>query len=216
MRYHDRLGAGRVRAAVRQISNTTFLFAALCGWKAASHYALTGDHFDAHEALRIGLVNEVVVHEQLMPAARRLAERIAMVPEASVRMNNAVIMMGLMAAGMYSGMLLNGPLSALAHSSHGSECARISPPSRGHLSCGVLVIGRDASVADQHCANLSPMISIKQYFFATRERVQIVIFRLSLQRRSFLQPQYASFNAIPPIPCCGRTVSAGRGAGSHP
>jgi hypothetical protein len=40
-----------------------------------------------------------VVHEQLMPAARRLAERITMVPDASVRMNKAVIMMGLMAAG---------------------------------------------------------------------------------------------------------------------
>jgi enoyl-CoA hydratase/carnithine racemase len=39
---------------VRHISNTTFLFAALCGWKAASRYALTGDHFDAQEALRIG------------------------------------------------------------------------------------------------------------------------------------------------------------------
>ena len=111
---------------VRHISNTTFLFAALCGWKAASRYALTGDHFDAHEALRIGLVNEVVAHEQLMPAARKLAERIAMVPEASVRMNKAVIMMGLMAAGMHSGMLLNGPLSALAHSSHGPERERLN------------------------------------------------------------------------------------------
>ncbi len=50
----------------------------------------------------------------------------AMVPEASVRMNKEVIMMGLMAAGMYSGMLLNGPLSALAHSSHGPERERLN------------------------------------------------------------------------------------------
>jgi enoyl-CoA hydratase/carnithine racemase len=33
---------------VRHISNTTFLFAALAGWKAAHRYSLTGDHFDAH------------------------------------------------------------------------------------------------------------------------------------------------------------------------
>ncbi|MFI5268227.1 MAG: enoyl-CoA hydratase/isomerase family protein, partial [Chloroflexota bacterium] len=30
---------------VRHISNTTFLFAALAGWKAAHRYSLTGDHF---------------------------------------------------------------------------------------------------------------------------------------------------------------------------
>src|SRR5262249_23705892 len=65
---------------VRHTSNTTFLFAALCGWKVANRYALTGDHIDAAEALRIGLVNEVVPHDELLPTARRLAERIAMVP----------------------------------------------------------------------------------------------------------------------------------------
>ena len=37
---------------VRHISNSTFLFTALCGWKAANRWALTGDHFDADEALR--------------------------------------------------------------------------------------------------------------------------------------------------------------------
>ena len=31
-------------------SNTTVLFALLCGWKNAHRYALTGDHFDAQEA----------------------------------------------------------------------------------------------------------------------------------------------------------------------
>jgi enoyl-CoA hydratase len=106
---------------VRHISNTTFLFAALCGWKAANRYALTGDHIDAQEALRIGLVNEVVPHDQLIPHARRLAERIAMVPEASVRLNKAITMRGLQAAGVLSGMNLNAALSAMAHTSHGPE-----------------------------------------------------------------------------------------------
>ena len=111
---------------VRHISNTTFLFAALCGWKVAHRYALTGDHIDAAEALRIGLVNEVVPHDQLMPAARRLAERIAMVPEPSVRLNKQVTTYGLLAAGLHAGLLMNGPLSALAHSSHGPERERLS------------------------------------------------------------------------------------------
>lgn len=106
---------------VRHISNTTFLFAALVGWKEANRYALTGDHFDAAEAYRIGMINQVVPADELMPTARTLAERIAKVPEASIRMNKAVTMLGLQASGLYSGMLLNGALSALAHTSHGPE-----------------------------------------------------------------------------------------------
>jgi enoyl-CoA hydratase/carnithine racemase len=103
---------------VRHVSNSTFLFGALCGWKAANRWALTGDHFDAQEALRIGMVNEVVPHDQLMDVARALAKRIALVPEPSVRLNKAITMLGMQAAGLYSGLLLEGALGALAHSSH--------------------------------------------------------------------------------------------------
>jgi enoyl-CoA hydratase len=103
---------------VRHISNTTFLFGALCGWKAANRWALTGDHFDAQEALRLGMVNEVVPHDALMPTARTLARRIALVPEPSVRLNKAISMLGMQAAGVYSGLLLEGSLGALAHASH--------------------------------------------------------------------------------------------------
>ena len=59
---------------VRHISNTSYLLTALCGWKAANRWALTGDHFDAQEALRIGMVNEVVPHDELMPRARALGQ----------------------------------------------------------------------------------------------------------------------------------------------
>src|SRR6202521_229044 len=103
---------------VRHISNTTFLLGALCGWKAANRWGLTGDHFDAQEALRIGMVNEVVPHDQLMEAARALARRIALVPEPAVRLNNAITMMGIQAAGLYSGLILESALGAMAHSSH--------------------------------------------------------------------------------------------------
>jgi enoyl-CoA hydratase/carnithine racemase len=103
---------------VRHISNSSFLFTALCGWKAANRWALTGDHFDAHEALRIGMVNEVVPHDELMNAAYALARRIALVPEPSVRLNKAIAMLGVQAAGLHSGLLVEGALSALAHASH--------------------------------------------------------------------------------------------------
>lgn len=110
---------------VRMTSSSTFLFAALCGWKVANRYALTGDHFDAQEALRIGVVNEVVEPRDLQDAALRLANRIALVPEASVRINKAVTMMGLLAAGLESGLILNGALNALVHSSFGPERERL-------------------------------------------------------------------------------------------
>ena len=111
---------------VRQVSSTSFLFAALVGWKVANRYALTGDHFDAQEALRIGIVNEVVPHEELMPRALALAKRIAMVPEASVRMNKAVTMLGLEAAGIGNGLSLNTVLNALVHASHGPDTERLA------------------------------------------------------------------------------------------
>ena len=73
---------------------------------------------DAQEALRLGIVNEVVPADQLMSTARALAERIAKVPEPSVRLNKAITCYGLQASGLYSGMLMNGALSNLAHTSH--------------------------------------------------------------------------------------------------
>ena len=117
---------------VRHVSNSTFLFTALCGWKAANRWALTGDHFDAQEALRIGMVNEVVPHDELMDRARALAKRIALVPEPAVRLNKAITMKGMQAAGVYSGLLLEGALSALAHSSHNEFREKLFEAQREH------------------------------------------------------------------------------------
>lgn len=110
---------------VRMTSSSTFLFAALCGWKTANRYALTGDHFDAVEALRIGAVNQVVPPAELLPVAQGLARRIAHVPEPSVRANKAVTMLGLLASGVESGLLMNGALNALVHSSYGPDRERL-------------------------------------------------------------------------------------------
>jgi enoyl-CoA hydratase len=104
---------------VREISNSTYLLTALCGWKVANRWTLTGDHMDAPEALRIGLVNEVVPHDDLMTRTRALAARIAMVPEASVRMNKAIASYGLLSSGLFNGLLMSGPLSTIVQSSVG-------------------------------------------------------------------------------------------------
>jgi len=110
---------------VRHGANTTFLVAALAGWKAAHRYALTGDHFDAWEAYRLGLVHEVVPPDRLMPRARTVAERIARVPEASVRFNRAITFFGLLASGLGSGLLMNAALSTLVHASHDASRAAL-------------------------------------------------------------------------------------------
>jgi hypothetical protein len=53
-----------------------------------------------------------------MEHTRALALRIATTPEPSVRLNKAISMLGIQASGLYSGLLVEGALSALAHSSH--------------------------------------------------------------------------------------------------
>ncbi|MFN8556819.1 MAG: enoyl-CoA hydratase/isomerase family protein [Dehalococcoidia bacterium] len=102
---------------VRQVSNSTVLFAALVGWKHAHRYTLTGDHFDAQEALRIGVVNEVVPHDELMDRVMALANRIALVPSDSVRLNKAITVYGLEAMGIRNALNTNGFLSTLVQAS---------------------------------------------------------------------------------------------------
>ena len=55
----------------------TVLLAQAVGVRRAKEMTLTGNFMDAAEALRCGLVNHVVAHEELLPAARRLAGDIA-------------------------------------------------------------------------------------------------------------------------------------------
>jgi enoyl-CoA hydratase len=48
----------------------------LAGRKRALEFLLTGDPFSPAQALEVGLVNAVVPHDELLPAGRRLAQRI--------------------------------------------------------------------------------------------------------------------------------------------
>ena len=106
---------------VRQNSNSTFLIPALCGWKHASRWLLTGDHFDGKEAARIGLVNECVPEDQLMSTVMHVAERIAKVPPHSVRCMKRMIMSGFLSYGLAAALEQCAALSTLGHASHGPE-----------------------------------------------------------------------------------------------
>jgi enoyl-CoA hydratase/carnithine racemase len=100
---------------VRHGSNTSFMWTLLAGFKNALRYGLTGDHIDAREALRIGLVNEVVPAENLLDECFRIVERIALVPPETVKINLHIATLGLEMMGLRDALLLDNQLSAPAH-----------------------------------------------------------------------------------------------------
>ena len=106
---------------VRMASNSNFMWVLLAGAKNALRYALTGDHLDAQEALRIGIVNKVVPKEDLLDECFSIVERIALVPPDTVKINLAVATMGLEMMGLRKALNLNAELSAMAHVSKREE-----------------------------------------------------------------------------------------------
>ncbi len=100
---------------VRHGSNTSFMWTLLGGFKNALRYGLTGDHIDAQEALRIGLVAQVVPAEKLIDEAFNLVERIARVPPETVKINLQIATMGMDMMGLRDALTLDNQLSAPAH-----------------------------------------------------------------------------------------------------
>src|SRR6476661_5447904 len=100
---------------VRHGSNTTFMWTLLAGFKNALRYGLVGDHVDAHEALRIGLVNKVVPVDELLEECFKIVERIAHVPPETVKINLQISTMGLQMMGLRDALRMDETLSIPAH-----------------------------------------------------------------------------------------------------
>ena len=109
---------------VRHGANTDFIWVLLAGFKNALHYSLTGDHIDAQEALRIGLVNKVVPKEQLLDECFAIVERIAHVPPETVKINLHITTMGLEMMGLLKAWTLNAELAVMARLSKCEEFNR--------------------------------------------------------------------------------------------
>jgi enoyl-CoA hydratase/carnithine racemase len=64
------------------------------GWQNAMELLLIGERVDATRAKEMGLVREVVAHDELMPAARKLAERLLLSAPLAVRATKEVAARG--------------------------------------------------------------------------------------------------------------------------
>jgi len=99
---------------VRHGANTDFIWVALAGFKNALRYSLTGDHVDAQEALRIGLVNQVVPKDQLLETCFQFVDRVAHISPETVKINLQISTMGLEMMGLRKAWTLNSELAAMA------------------------------------------------------------------------------------------------------
>ncbi|BBX48498.1 enoyl-CoA hydratase-related protein [Mycobacterium cookii] len=61
------------------------------GYQGALAYYLRGEHIDAHEAQRLGLVQQVVAHDQLLVAADEWCTRVAAMPSHAVAMTKPLL-----------------------------------------------------------------------------------------------------------------------------
>lgn len=75
-----RFGDTHVRAGLAAGDGGAAIWPLLVGIHRAKEFLMTGDIISAREAERIGLVNKVVPHEELMPTSLALAQRLAQGP----------------------------------------------------------------------------------------------------------------------------------------
>ena len=129
---------------VRHAANTDFIWVALAGFKNALRYALTGDHVDAEEALRIGLVNQVVPKAELLETCFKFVERIAHVPPETVKINLHISMQGLEMMGLRKAWMLNAELAAMARLSKREEFNKRLDEAKKHGGLEAFLRERDA------------------------------------------------------------------------
>lgn len=99
---HFRIGCERSeygvlnrRFSVPLIDGGTYRLPQVVGLGNALYLIQTGRRIDAHEALRMGLIQEVVPDAQLIPRARELAAIMAAVPQAGLRGDTEAVLRNL-------------------------------------------------------------------------------------------------------------------------
>jgi enoyl-CoA hydratase len=97
-----RFGQIEVKRGIFPFGGATIRFPRVVGWGNAQRYLLTGDVFDAAEALRIGLVQEVATPDTLLERAVEIAATVAkqapLAVQASLRSSRIAVEEGQAAA----------------------------------------------------------------------------------------------------------------------
>ena len=84
-----------VRIGVTPEFCSTFFLPRLVGYGKAAELIFTARPFDAHEALEIGAVNQVLPHNRLMPEAKKMAKQIASMPPTAVQKSKEILRHGM-------------------------------------------------------------------------------------------------------------------------
>jgi len=106
-----RLGTPEVTLGLLPAWGGTQRLPRMIPWCKAAELVLTGKPIDAQEAYRIGLVNQVVSREELMPTARQWAETICQAGPLAVRSAKEAMIKGT-STNLNDGLLIERELSA--------------------------------------------------------------------------------------------------------
>ena len=90
-----KMGAVFARRGVLPESGGTWILPRLLGWARAAEVAFRGRVLDAQESLDVGLVNEVVPHDELMTRTMELADEIAANAPLSVQATKRMMRLGM-------------------------------------------------------------------------------------------------------------------------
>ena len=84
-----------VRIGVTPEFCSTYFLPRLIGYGKAAELMFTARPFDAHEALEIGAINQIVPHHRLMPEAKKIAKQIASMPPTAVQKSKEILRHGM-------------------------------------------------------------------------------------------------------------------------
>ena len=94
-----RITDGHTRLGVAAGDHATLIWPLLCGMAKSKYYLLTCDFLDGTEAERIGLVSKAVPHEELMPTALAIAQKLAKGSQPAIRFTKHALNQWLRQAG---------------------------------------------------------------------------------------------------------------------
>jgi enoyl-CoA hydratase/carnithine racemase len=114
-----------------------WLLPRIVGFSRATEWALTGETIDAQQALAAGLVSRIVAPDELLAAARAVAQKIAANPRHAVRMTKRLLREG-QTASLGSLLEMSAAMQALAHATADhEEAARAFAERRAPIFTGV-------------------------------------------------------------------------------